>query len=248
MPLRSNVHWSSICLRSCICTFCTVSRLWLWRGTFSDSYAIRYGLSTVYKGSLARKVREACTLWLPILSRVDTNIRNQRLVENKHRNQILFNERCHFRIDSARRRTSRLKRVTPAYQIDPEFFCRHLDFLQDSPYPTTKHAQLPSFQKNIFHFLIPFVGYEPRSYDHNIGLKRARTSTQMSNYLKSLRQGDHWKCGDSIVRSYAALDLKQFSIQQAVTIYLNKVNDKWVCKWHLWEFRLRIRRLTILKV
>ncbi|KAL9058200.1 MAG: hypothetical protein Q9162_001924, partial [Coniocarpon cinnabarinum] len=55
----------------------------------------------------------------------------------------------------------------------------------------------------------------------------------MKKYTQSLRKADGWNAGDSIVRDFSALDGEEFSIDQAITIYVSKQDsgnnqEKWM--------------------
>ncbi|KAF4964200.1 hypothetical protein FSARC_7834 [Fusarium sarcochroum] len=120
------------------------------------------------------------------------------------------------------------------YHIDPEFFRRHLDFLQSSNRSSvTQASQMPSFRKNILNFFVPSVGKHDKSSSRDLSIERSRASDDMRLYLKSLRDRDTdlWPCGTPFVRTFALHSLEEFSIQQAATITLCEGDSRsnWVC-------------------
>jgi len=119
------------------------------------------------------------------------------------------------------------------YDVDPEFFRRHLDFLHTSRRSGRSQAsQVPSFQKNILRLLITTVGRHDNSASKNIITERSQASEGMRSYMRSLRDTERWTCGSPVVRSFALHDLEEFSIQQAATITLcrsDRCKNSWLC-------------------
>lgn len=58
-------------------------------------------------------------------------------------------------------------------------------------------------------------------------MKRLRSASKMEEYLMDLRNGRgmgrNWEPRDSVVRSFAVHDQKEFSIQQMITICIIRV-------------------------
>jgi hypothetical protein len=125
------------------------------------------------------------------------------------------------------------------YDVDPEFFRRHLDFLTTSDGYSHQDgaSKLPSSLSNTFQFRFPTVG----SYIGPARQRGAQTLTDlreaarasMSTYNHKLRIGAGWKTGDSILRQYNVHDMDRFSVEQAVTVYFSRLRpspDHWVCR------------------
>lgn len=125
------------------------------------------------------------------------------------------------------------------YDVDPEFFRRHLDFLQTSDGSNHQNgsSKLPSSSSNIFQFRFPtvgsYVGPERERGAKGLAAMREAAQASMSSYSHRLRIGAGWKTGDSIVREYNVHEIDRFSIEQAVTIYFSRLRPSpghWVGK------------------
>ena len=160
----------------------------------------------------------ACPLSLPLhrSTQVDIPEHNSLLILNGYPSAEWINE------------------IGSKYNIDPEFFHRHLSFLQDDHLESHPPAfTLPSHQSTIFQLSIISVGSQEDSRHAGIESKRIDSRNNMEAYLHNLKVGRGWRLGHSIVRSYAVHDNKEFSIQQLVTVYVARVaktNDRWLCK------------------
>jgi hypothetical protein len=63
---------------------------------------------------------------------------------------------------------------------------------------------------------------------------RADAATAMHQYNQNLRAGKGWHTGDSIVRGNNVFDSKHFTIEQMITIYLDKLDHSkryWRGQW-----------------
>ena len=111
-----------------------------------------------------------------------------------------------------------------AYNIDPEFYQRHLRFLL----PRLNENEhfllpvLPSFQTSILQMSVTTIGHHRTPQYRSVEEKRLRSASKMEEYLIHLRNGRgmgrNWEPRDSVVRCYAVHDQKEFSIQQMITI------------------------------
>lgn len=121
------------------------------------------------------------------------------------------------------------------YNIDPEFFHRHLSFLQDNQLEShTPAYTLPSHQSTITQISVISVGSQEDSWRADRKSQRLESKIKMDEYLHDLKVGRGWGPGHSIVRSYTVHDSKEFSIQQLVTVYIARVvktSDKWLCTY-----------------
>lgn len=129
--------------------------------------------------------------------------------------------------------------VGASYDVDPEFFGRHLAFLTTSSDDSDQDgaSKMPSSSANVFHFRLPTIG----SYTGPVHTRGAKTlgglrdlvQASMTLYRHKLRIGAGWKTGDSIVRHYNVHDIDQFSIEQAVTVYFSRLrhsSEHWIGK------------------
>jgi hypothetical protein len=80
------------------------------------------------------------------------------------------------------------------------------------------------------------VGWQEHENNADVKSKRSDAANKMKTYLHSLRVGQGWHCGNSIVRSFALHDEQQFSIEQTVTVYVARIDktiDRWIGEWLL---------------
>lgn len=117
--------------------------------------------------------------------------------------------------------------------VDPEFWLRHFDFrapLTEPTYFTT--PALPSSAGNIIRLRIPSIGR--RTVVGSIGQSgiehlRDRSSMEMEQYASNIRDAVGINTGDSIVRTFAVHDEANYSLEQDMSLCVNKFgNDGWV--------------------
>lgn len=120
------------------------------------------------------------------------------------------------------------------YNIDPEFFHRHMHYLSDSRDAARRTPfVLPSSQMTTFQMSLTSVGTQADSTYADVKSKRAAAVRKMDLYLHNLRVRQGWRCGNSIVRSFDIHDEKHFSIEQTVTVHvasIDKITDRWIGK------------------
>ena len=113
-----------------------------------------------------------------------------------------------------------------AYHIDPDFFQRHLRFL-DHDSTKNESCVLPSFQSSIFQTVVTNLGYHVTPQYSSLQDKRVKAADNMKAYIKGLRTGKYmgrpWKPAESIIRAFAVHDEFEFSIQQLITVCVMKV-------------------------
>ena len=121
------------------------------------------------------------------------------------------------------------------HDVDPEFFFRHFDFpsrLGASPYYC-----LPPLHSstNVIQLRITSVGCWDESYSSaSLEFIRSRCENEMSAYLEDLNRGKNVRLCDSIVRKFTVHDLKHFSVEQNISIYLVNNDTNWTRKYHPW--------------
>ncbi|MCJ1387072.1 hypothetical protein MMC17_010201 [Xylographa soralifera] len=124
--------------------------------------------------------------------------------------------------------------IATHYGVDPEFFDRHLSFVDDSLTTCsihTAHHVLPSQLQTVFQTSITSIGGQHGDPTfQNLAWKRADTARRMTLYLHNLSLGKGWKPHHSVVRRMEVHDRHRFSIDQYVTIRLAR-NKRDVNKW-----------------
>jgi hypothetical protein len=111
------------------------------------------------------------------------------------------------------------------YKIDPEYFRRHLDFLQPRDFydlPT-----LPSSSRNIVELrLVTICTREvPFTQDQMVSTRREEMKA-VKSYQQKL--GAHFAVGESIVRKFSIHSESTFTIEQKVTVCLKRKGRGWI--------------------
>ena len=126
------------------------------------------------------------------------------------------------------------------FDIDLEFFDRHLSFVKDSVTSCNMHPSyytLPSTQCNIFQTSITSIGATTvgdRRF-RDLMEKRDAFKENMDSYLSNLKMGKGWKTCHSIVRRMEVHDNTRFSLEQNLTILVKRSRSdfgKWRGKSH----------------
>lgn len=125
-----------------------------------------------------------------------------------------------------------LAEIGSKYRVDPEFFCRHLDFLDSSIYRSLSDSpSLVSTTNNIIHVYVTTV------LTNALGLTRTSGSllghrelkkAEMSKYKRQLPKSA--QCGDSLVRQYDVFGDHHSIIEQRVSICITENGDGWTGK------------------
>ena len=122
------------------------------------------------------------------------------------------------------------------YEIDPEFYQRHLSFLKPrvNKNESLLLPLLPSFQTTILQLPLTTIGRHVTPQYKSVAEKRLHSASKMDEYLLGLRKGSYmgrkWEPRDSVVRSFAVHDENEFSIQQMITICTKNIagaDDCW---------------------
>ncbi|KAK0727159.1 hypothetical protein B0T26DRAFT_693284 [Lasiosphaeria miniovina] len=125
-----------------------------------------------------------------------------------------------------------LNELGSQYNIDPEFYHRHLSFLvRGAEKQQNMSFVLPSSQRTIFQMPLISVGTQANADHSNMPTTRANASAKMDTYLHNLRIGHGWECGNSVVRGFTVHDEQLFSVEQKVTVYvsrINKASERWI--------------------
>ena len=127
-----------------------------------------------------------------------------------------------------------LNELGARYKIDPEFFYRHLCFLSNGQHKIRPEPfVLPSSQATIFQLAMTSVGVQESRTHTGINIGRIDVTKRMEAYLHNLKIGQGWRCGNSVVRSFTTHSENEFSIEQAITIYVastDKETERWLGK------------------
>ncbi|KAH8906182.1 hypothetical protein BR93DRAFT_928786 [Coniochaeta sp. PMI_546] len=132
-----------------------------------------------------------------------------------------------------------LNTVGAHYNVDPEFYRRHLDFRESSGRNECfSDVTLPSSGSHMIQLWTTTLGTRsthPESSfreDHeNLDDLRSFSSGMMRSYIDkiSVARAQSISYGDSIVRDFALHDRSTFSIEQAMSIYVSGSADRWLC-------------------
>ena len=114
------------------------------------------------------------------------------------------------------------------YQVDPEFFRRHMDFLSVS---IDRHAysspSLASTSNNIFRLCVSTLLHRDHFGEQNLHAQREDQSLQLRTY--KIQQLGYTKvfCGDSLVRNYSTLCSSFSVLEQWISICITKQDKGW---------------------
>jgi hypothetical protein len=127
-----------------------------------------------------------------------------------------------------------LAELGSTYRIDPEFFCRHLDFFDSSVHRSCFNTpSLLNTTNNIIHIhvstiLTDVMAYSTGNLYDNSVRHRALVRDHMSRYKRSLQKAA--SCGDSIIREYSILSNRYSIIEQRISICITENGDGWIGK------------------
>ena len=122
------------------------------------------------------------------------------------------------------------------YHVDPEYFQRHLDFrstvgkLNYFPLPS-----LPSSSNQVIKLRYITTGQRDndrrRSDQTTVDSLRSGGAKAVERYMHALNQSieSGSGSGDSIVRAYNVHDETYFTIEQDISIYVNRTSNGWIC-------------------
>ncbi|KAF2732074.1 hypothetical protein EJ04DRAFT_514115 [Polyplosphaeria fusca] len=118
-----------------------------------------------------------------------------------------------------------IDRLTKEYEINPEFWRRHLDSVSTASPPTFEDLKLPSAICGIFQLRFWTIGSRVTNItedQESIDSLRKDAEARMERYRQDQREKNQWQPGDSIVRGFEIHDREYFSIEQVITIYLSE--------------------------
>ncbi|KAB8257971.1 hypothetical protein BDV32DRAFT_151784 [Aspergillus pseudonomiae] len=113
------------------------------------------------------------------------------------------------------------------YNIDPEFFRRHMDFLSAS---IDRHSysspSLASSSNNIFRLCVSTILHRDDFGGQDIQSQRSYQSTELVAYKKQLGS-TRVCCGDSLVREYSTVCSRFSVIEQWISLCIMKTDTGW---------------------
>lgn len=123
------------------------------------------------------------------------------------------------------------------YQVDPEFFRRHMDFLSVS---IDRHAysspSLASTSNNMFRLCVSTLLHRDHFGEQDLHAQRKEQSLQLKTYKIQQLGNTNVSCGDSLVRNYSTLCSSFSVLEQWISICVTKQAKGWAGKWRLDAF------------
>ena len=117
------------------------------------------------------------------------------------------------------------------YNIDPEFFRRHMDFLSVN---TVRHAysspSLASSSDNIFRLCVSTLLHRDDFGRQNLQSQRLDQSTEFGTYKIQQLGCTRVCCGDSLVREYSTVCSSFSVIEQWISICITRTDRGWAGK------------------
>lgn len=114
------------------------------------------------------------------------------------------------------------------YQVDPDFFRRHMDFLSVS---VDRHAYsfppLPSTSHNIFRLCVSTILHRDHSGERDLHTQREDQNLQLATYRMQKLRSTNVSCGDSLVRDYSTLCSSFSVLEQWISVYVTKKEKGW---------------------
>ena len=117
------------------------------------------------------------------------------------------------------------------YNIDPEFFRRHMDFLSAS---TDRHSysfpSLSSSSDNIFRICVNTLLYRDDFRGEDLHSQRSNHSAELGTYKMQQLRSTKVCCGDSLVREYTTVCSSFSVIEQWVSLCVSRTEKGWAGK------------------
>jgi len=120
-----------------------------------------------------------------------------------------------------------LNHIGAHFRIDPEFFRRHVDFIESQ-----RHFDLPTLPSASSHILtLPLItiGTRIARVAPTGVLAQSRRETTRLNVLRELRNFEKSRAvGQSIVRDVSLHDESHFTVEQDVSVYVQQRSGSWL--------------------
>ena len=117
------------------------------------------------------------------------------------------------------------------YNIDPEFFRRHMDYLSAS---VERHSysfpSLSSSSNNIFRLCVSTLLHRDNFGGQDLQSQRLNQSIELAAYKIQQLGSNRVSCGDSVVREHSTLCSSFSVIEQWISLCITKTNGSWAGK------------------
>lgn len=117
------------------------------------------------------------------------------------------------------------------YNIDPEFFRRHMDYLSTSVY---RHAysfpSLASSSNNIYRLCVSTILHRDGFGKQDLRSQRSDQSAELGIYKTQQLGSTRVRCGDSLVREYSTLCSCFSVIEQWISLCVTRTDKGWAGK------------------
>lgn len=126
-----------------------------------------------------------------------------------------------------------LTAIGAKYNVEPDFWQRHLDFRPQRP-NVFSLPSLPSSSRCMVRLRIPTIGLarpKPdgvRTAQEALDALRSQNSQYLSSYYEKLRSDSGLNLGDSIVRECSVHDMGHFTIEQDISIHVKSTKTSWI--------------------
>lgn len=124
-----------------------------------------------------------------------------------------------------------LAAIGSKYNIDPEFFRRHMDFLSAS---IDRHAysfpSLASSSNNIFRLCVNTLLHRDDFGGQDLHSQRSDQSTKLRTYKMQQLGSTRVRCGDSLVREYSTVCSRFSVMEQWISLCITKTDRGWAGK------------------
>jgi hypothetical protein len=124
-----------------------------------------------------------------------------------------------------------LSAIGSKYNIDPEFFRRHMDFLSAS---IDRHAysfpSLASSSNNIFRLCVSTLLHRDDFGGQDLHSQRSDQSTELGTYKIQQLGSTRVRCGDSLVREYSTVCSCFSVVEQWISLCITKTDRGWAGK------------------
>ncbi|CAG8278592.1 unnamed protein product [Penicillium salamii] len=117
------------------------------------------------------------------------------------------------------------------YNVDPEFFRRHMDYLSAS---VERHSysfpSLSSSSNNIFRLCVSTLLHRDNFGGQDLQSQRLNQSIELAAYKIQQLGSTRVSCGDSVVREHSTLCSSFSVIEQWISLCITKTNGSWAGK------------------
>lgn len=117
------------------------------------------------------------------------------------------------------------------YNIDPEFFRRHMDYLSAS---VERHSysfpSLASSSNNIFRLCVSTILHRDDFGGQDLQSQRSGQSNELASYKIQQLGSTRVSCGDSVVREHSTVCSSFSVIEQWISLCITKTNGSWAGK------------------